>query len=1062
MSRRGAALLATSVLLAAVQLQPAAADLFVLGLFPIDPDGKGLGFGGHGRAERAEHFRFAQALINDKADGLYDELLPDDTVHIKIADCEDVRGCQAALLYALDSISSTDPDAWPRIDAVVGPYSSSATLSTLPISSYYNLPQVSYSATSPSLSGSDPYFFRVPPPDSAKANAMVQLLELFGTTADWAERSRPEAERLSPQWRAAIIQTDGAFGRGFTARFKEKFEMANGGETAITGIETIDMSQITGVDFIDMGPELKLVLQNKLRELTDTFGARVIVIGAHAEDTFKILQVADELGIADVLWLVLDPNTLPRVSELTTIRNGVFGLADRTPDYPNSIQYSHRWQSWGSNDTGACPCCASSAGCGSASGNSVGLVVTGARRYYINGNYEPTNYTCGGQTVWQRVEGYLPTVSVFNAGQPVLLKGEGVDGAGAGAWLFTGADMASSCESRGWAFERYMQCDGPLSADCAHGWGEQLFGSWTANDRLLIEESPLCSCDGSSCPSKDVCWQANLPQREALWQGARGVFTSPATATPSVLAPVVDKDAQFNTVGGYGWFVHDSLLAVATAFHNALTSPTEDGVMVESVAVNGRWLPDVHCSQDQSIGEEATLLAAQTACYANDACSFVEDLSPLAEGPFGLCSGSRDMLVHCSAASGVGDTTNAASQCSRVFDQSSDPHLFEFAPHREEILEACLLISPANVTAAELSVLSDACAATLVAGDSGSCGTGCCYQVPSPRQIVTGQQLRYQLKTLNISGVTGPLSFDFAHDREQYAFKLWNLQDGVFVHEWTIEQGFMDVECYDPTDSEIEWPAGECGGLAFPDGTSRVSRDSVGTQAERSAETARQAEVARLLRVAQDKAVEAERQNEKEKKQLWDLIGKLLIVIAVLGVLIAGGSLINRYRRKTLVERAHAAVELAADYKRAALRERMGDISLPENWEIEDGDELRPMAPYKLKVELSPSDDEYWDVHDRLRAPTDCGYGSMGGKIGDPKDESAWISSVHRLQNPYLCEPFLYHSSLVPLGSGSCVLGCPDLLWRDRHVLYVPQRQAGPASRSDGGADLEPSGQHEW
>lgn len=213
----------------------AAEDLHVLGLFPIDPDGKGAGFGNKlGRAECAEHFRLTAELINDHADGWYDELLPDDTVHIKVVDCDDVRGCQAALLNSLDSTGGTSTEAWSRIDAVLGPYSSSGTLSTLPISSYYNLPQVAYSATSPSLSGSDPYFFRVPPPDSIKADAMLQLLELFGSTGDWINTT---ATKPHPSWRAGTFQTDRAFGRGFATHFKEKWKRANGRQTTITGID---------------------------------------------------------------------------------------------------------------------------------------------------------------------------------------------------------------------------------------------------------------------------------------------------------------------------------------------------------------------------------------------------------------------------------------------------------------------------------------------------------------------------------------------------------------------------------------------------------------------------------------------------------------------------------------------------------------------------------------------------------------------------------------------------------------------------------------------------------
>jgi len=79
-------------------------------------------------------------------------------------------------------------------------------------------------------------------------------------------------------------------------------------------------------------------VQSQIRELTEVKGARVILIAAHSEDTFKILQIADEMLIDDVLWLVMDPNALP-VSSLQTIRNGIFGFADRTPDYRQVRNY---------------------------------------------------------------------------------------------------------------------------------------------------------------------------------------------------------------------------------------------------------------------------------------------------------------------------------------------------------------------------------------------------------------------------------------------------------------------------------------------------------------------------------------------------------------------------------------------------------------------------------------------------------------------------------------------------------------------------------------------------
>ena len=238
-------------------------------------------------------------MLTDRSDGWYDNLLPDTTVHIKIADCEDSAGCLAAMLEARDHLGDGSAGGWPRIDAVVGPYSSSATMATLPVSSHYATPQLSYSATSPGLSGVDPYFFRVCPSDAVKGEAVVQLLEEFGRVADWSSDNTPE-------WRIGIIQTDGEFGRGFATRFKGPWERANGGQTQIAGVETIDMAKISSLDFENFPTKMKDELHFKLSELIDTFGARLVLISAHAEDTFKILQLADERLLVEDLALVAD------------------------------------------------------------------------------------------------------------------------------------------------------------------------------------------------------------------------------------------------------------------------------------------------------------------------------------------------------------------------------------------------------------------------------------------------------------------------------------------------------------------------------------------------------------------------------------------------------------------------------------------------------------------------------------------------------------------------------------------------------------------------------------
>ena len=294
-------------------------------------------------------------MLNDRDDGWYDDVLSsDDVVHVKVADCDGERDCQAALLDAVGATGGSAGDTWPWIDAVVGPYGASATAATVPLSSYYNAPQIAYSASGP-LSN-DPYFFRVCAPDTRKADAMVQMLEFFGRMGGWGWGGHRE-----PNWRVGIVQSGTDFARGFTSQFKSKWKLANGGRTTVSGLVTITADElgasgVLGADRCraDMcgdygsdccapggeprsckkdgymvtpggttsyGPcvqrfgkdavyqccnpalspaELDLEVENtasqsarKLEELIDGSGARMIVVSANAEDTLSILQIAD-------------------------------------------------------------------------------------------------------------------------------------------------------------------------------------------------------------------------------------------------------------------------------------------------------------------------------------------------------------------------------------------------------------------------------------------------------------------------------------------------------------------------------------------------------------------------------------------------------------------------------------------------------------------------------------------------------------------------------------------------------------------------------------------------
>ena len=110
------------------------------------------------------------------------------------------------------------------------------------------------------------------------------------------------------------------------------------------------------------------------------------------------------------------------MDRLENITNGVFGFADRVPDYPKAVKYQQRWESWESGDAGACPCCSNiSSGylcplhaTGTSSGAGV-YVVTGAKRYYLTGRYLPMTQDgqelmCGGKYAIKEHHSLFPGV----------------------------------------------------------------------------------------------------------------------------------------------------------------------------------------------------------------------------------------------------------------------------------------------------------------------------------------------------------------------------------------------------------------------------------------------------------------------------------------------------------------------------------------------------------------------------------------------------------------------------------------------------------------------------
>ena len=280
-------------------------DMFVGGLFPIDPNDKGKG-----RRERAEHFKLAAQLINNKSDGWYDELLPATRLRVRVDD----SNCNSALAVRNLVAQLEWPSPNAQLSAVVGPGCSSPTLSTAYLARVKQVPQISFSATSPSLSGM-PFFHRVCSSDTVKADAIIEALE------HWSWES------------VGIMMSDTTYGKSIAQHFADTWLAKKG--RRLMGTFT--------PPYVPGGTKLDANSISASLESLHAAGARVICIFAHQEDEKQILSVADARGsgAADVVWILLDK--IDDLSSMNNIHSGVFSLEESTPENSRAAAYLKLW-----------------------------------------------------------------------------------------------------------------------------------------------------------------------------------------------------------------------------------------------------------------------------------------------------------------------------------------------------------------------------------------------------------------------------------------------------------------------------------------------------------------------------------------------------------------------------------------------------------------------------------------------------------------------------------------------------------------------------------------------
>ncbi|XP_014741237.1 PREDICTED: taste receptor type 1 member 3, partial [Sturnus vulgaris] len=163
----------------------------------------------------------------------------------------------------------------PRVTAVIGPHKSDLCLLTAKLFSSFLIPQVSYGASSETLSNTElfPSFYRTVPGDKNLAEAVVLLLNQFG----W-------------NW-IATVASDDEYGRGAQALF---LSMAGTNNICIAfeGLIPADLAE----------PNARKQLENIVKLINST-QVNVVVLFAHSLPAQALLELSIRMGLGKKVWV---------------------------------------------------------------------------------------------------------------------------------------------------------------------------------------------------------------------------------------------------------------------------------------------------------------------------------------------------------------------------------------------------------------------------------------------------------------------------------------------------------------------------------------------------------------------------------------------------------------------------------------------------------------------------------------------------------------------------------------------------------------------------------------
>ena len=245
------------------------------GLFPFHSTADASSADVSGLA-RVASFLLAIAEINDKSDGVADDLLPNTRIEVALADSRrDADVAQQAALSLLQGFGGEG------VSAIVGACRSDASASAALLTAPNLVPQISPASTSASLSAGTNYFARTPPSDDFQAVAMAELLlNLFNAS------------------RVAVVATTDGYGAALLEAFRT--EASSQGIDILTA-QTFEAGTAPGAEVFNM-----------LRRAA----ARYYVLLCSATDGAAVLQVARSYGLIGdgYVWLGSDAVSGPALA----------------------------------------------------------------------------------------------------------------------------------------------------------------------------------------------------------------------------------------------------------------------------------------------------------------------------------------------------------------------------------------------------------------------------------------------------------------------------------------------------------------------------------------------------------------------------------------------------------------------------------------------------------------------------------------------------------------------------------------------------------------------------